>query len=178
LKLIPRNDHRGYRDICIIITLYGTLLRISELLDLPLSNVDFNSGQIKVVGKGERERSVFLSPKAYKALYKYYSHWRPKVSSEYFFVHNDGRKLTRFYFEHRMQGYVRKASITRVCTPHILRYSGAIQLLRNGCDPYTLQKILGHSTMDMTRRYLKIAESDVEKQLKSYSPAELLDIRF
>ena len=76
-----------------------------------------------------------------------------------------------------MQRYVSKANISKVCTPHTLRYSGAIQLLRNGCDPYTLQKILGHSTMDMTRRYLKIANSDVEKQMKSYSPAEQLDIR-
>jgi len=177
LKVIPHNDHRGYRDSSIIVALYGTLLRISELLDLQLPNVDFSSGQIKVVGKGERERSVFMSPKAYKALFKYYSYWRPKISSEYFFVHDDGRKLTRFYFEHRMQGYMRNTNITKVCTPHILRYSGAIQLLRNGCDPYTLQKVLGHSTMDMTRRYLKIADSDVEKQLKSHSPAEQLDIK-
>jgi len=118
-----------------------------------------------------------MSPKAYKVLYKYYSHWRPKVASSYFFIHEDGRKLTRSYFEHRMQAYVHKANISKACTPHVLRYSGAIQMLRDGCDPYTLQKILGHSTMDMTRRYLKIANSDVEKQMKSFSPAEQLDIR-
>jgi integrase/recombinase XerD len=177
LKIIPRNNHKGYRDSSIIIALYGTLLRINELLELPVSNVDFSSGQIKVTGKGDRERSIFLSPKAYKALYKYYSHWRPEVSSNYLFVHEDGRKLDRFYFSHRMQVYVRKANISKPCTPHLLRYSGSIQMLRSGCDPYTLQKILGHTTMDMTRRYLKIANSDVEKQMKSYSPAERLDIR-
>ncbi len=177
LKVIPRNDDKGYRDSSIIVTLYGTLLRISELLDLPLSNVDFSSGQIKVTGKGDRERSVFMSPKTYKPLFKYYSRWRPKTSSHYFFIHEDGRKLSRFYFEHRMQVYVRRANISKACTPHLLRYSGAIQMLRDGCDPYTLQKILGHSTMDMTRRYLKIANSDVERQMKSYSPAEQLDIR-
>jgi len=178
LKVIPRNKHQGYRDSSIIVALYGALLRISELLDLPLSNVDFSSGQIKVIGKGDRERSVFMSPKAYKPLFKYYSRWRPKISSHYFFIHEDGRKLSRFYFEHRMHVYTRKANISKTCTPHLLRYSGAIQMLRDGCDPYTLQKILGHSTMDMTRRYLKIANSDVERQMKSYSPAEQLDIRF
>jgi len=178
IKIIPQNTHQGYRDICIVVGLYGTILRVSELLDLPLSNVNFTNGQIKVLGKGAKERSAFMSPKVFKPLFKYYSKWRPKITSEYFFIHQDGRKLTRFYFEHRMQVYLRKANLTKPCTPHIFRYSGAIQMLRDGCDPYTLQKILGHSTMDMTRRYLKIADSDVEKSMKSLSPAEQLDIRF
>jgi len=178
LKVVPRNTHQGYRDSCVIITLYGTALRISELLDLPFSNVNFTNGQITVVGKGDKERSVFMSPKVYKALFKYYSRWRPKVTSEYLFIHEDGRKLTRFYFEHRMQAYVRKANLTKPCTPHILRYSGALALLRNGCDPYNLQQILGHTTMEMTRRYLKISNTDIEKNMKSFSPAEQVDIRF
>ena len=178
IKVIPRNNHKGYRDSCIIIALYGTLLRISELLDLPLSSVNFTNGQITVVGKGAIERSVFMSPKTYKALFKYYSRWRPKVTSEYLFIHEDGTKLTRFYFEHRMQVYVRKANLTKPCTPHVLRYSGALELLRSGCDPYTLQQILGHTTMEMTRRYLKIANTDIEKNMKTFSPAEQIDIRF
>jgi len=178
LKVIPRNTHKGYRDSSIILTLYGTVLRISELLDLPLYNVNFTSGQITVLGKGAKERSVFMSPKVYKALFKYYSKWRPKVSSDYFFIHEDGRKLTRFYFAHRMQVYVRKANLTKPCTAHLLRYAGAIDLLRSGCNQCTLQKILGHTTMEMTGRYLKIADSDVEKSLKSFSPAEQIDIRF
>jgi len=178
LKVIPRDNHRGYRDSCIIITLYGTTLRISELLDLPLSSVNFTNGQITVAGKGDKERSLFLSPKVYKALYKYYSKWRPNVSSDHFFIHDDGRKLTRFYFEHRIQVYVQRANLNKSCTPHILRYSGTIGLLRTGCDPYTLQQILGHTTMEMTRRYLKIANTDIEKSMKAFSPAEQIEIRF
>jgi integrase/recombinase XerD len=178
IKIIPQNTPQGYRDRCIIVCLYGTLLRISELLNLPLSNVNLTSGQITVVGKGDRERSVFLSPKVYKALFKYYSRWRPNTESSYFFVHEDGRKLNRFYFEHRMEAYTRKANLTKPCTPHVLRYSGTIELLRNGCDPYTLQQILGHTSMEMTRRYLKIANSDIERSLKSFSPAERLNIKF
>ena len=178
IKVIPQNTHQGYRDMSIVVGLYGTVLRISELLDLPLSDVNFTNGQIKVLGKGARERSVYMSPKVYKPLFKYYSRWRPKVESNYFFIHKDGSKLTRFYLEHRMQVYVRKANLTKSCTPHILRYSGAIDMLRGGYDQYTLQKILGHTTSEMTRRYLKIADSDIEKSMKSFSPAEQLDIRF
>ena len=100
------------------------------------------------------------------------------MESNYFFIHEDGSKLTRFYFEHRMQVYVRRANLSKACSPHILRYSGAIDMLRGGYDQYTLQKILGHTTSEMTRRYLKISDSDVEKTMKLFSPAEQLDIRF
>ena len=178
IKVIPRDTHKGYRDRSIILALYGTLLRISELLDLIVTNINFTSGQIIVLGKGGRERSVFMSPRVFKALFKYYSKWRPKVISQYFFVHDDGRKLTRFYFEHRMQVYMLKANLSNPCTPHILRYSSAIGTLRNGCDPYNLQQILGHSTMEMTRRYLKLANTDIERNMKSFSPAEQIDVRF
>ncbi len=177
LKAIPKKQYTGYRDCCIITTLYGTGLRISEITDLDKDNFDFDSGQIKVIGKGKRERAVFMSAKVFKALYKYKSQHRPDVPSKYFFVHQDGQPLTRFYFEHRMQVYVKKAGITKTCTPHILRYSFAIQFLRNGGDIFTLQKILGHRTLEMTRRYLKIATSDVEVKMKEYSPAEQLGVK-
>ena len=158
-------------------TLYGTALRISELLDLRLSNVNFHSGQIKVMGKGAKERSVYMSPSVFKALFKYHSKWRPKVTTDFFFIHEDGRRLTRFYIEHRMHEFIEKTNITKKCTPHILRYSFSIQFLRNGGDPFTLQKVLGHSTLDMTRRYVQIASSDIENKMKSFSPAEQVDIR-
>jgi len=177
LKDIPRQNHTGYRDCCIIITMYGTGLRISEVINLTQDNVNFNSGQITVMGKGKKERAVFMSAKVYKALFKYRSQRRPKVTSNYFFVHEDGRQITRFYFEHRMQVYVKQAGITTICTPHILRYSFAIQFIRNGGDPFTLQKILGHATLDMTRRYVQIANSDVEAKMKAFSPAEQLGVR-
>lgn len=140
-------------------------------------DVNFDTGQIKVMGKGKKERAVYMSASVYKALFKYRHRWRPEVTFNYFFVHEDGRPLSRFYFEHRMQGYVKKAGIATRCTPHILRYSFAIQFLRNGGDPFTLQKILGHATLDMTRGYVQIASSDIGEKMKSFSPAEQLDVR-
>ncbi|MFC1968805.1 tyrosine-type recombinase/integrase [Chloroflexota bacterium] len=177
LKTIPKHKCTGYRDACMIVTMYGTGLRISEVIDLKHDMVNFVSGQIKVIGKGKKERSVFMSASLFKALFKYHSQRRPKVDSQFFFLHEDGRPLTRFYFEHRMQAYVRKFGITTRCTPHVLRYSFAIQFLRNGSDPFTLQKILGHESSDMTGRYLRIANTDVEKNMKAFSPAEQLGIK-
>jgi len=178
LKFIPQHTYTGYRNGCIIMTLYGTGMRISEALDLSKDNVNFDSGQIKGVGKGKRERVVFMSSSLYKALFKYYSQRRPKTTSNYFFIHEDGRPLTRSYFEHRMHSFVEKSGMTKTCTPHILRYSFAIQFLRNGGDIFTLQNILGHKTLEMTRRYAKIATSDVEAKMKQYSPVEQLGVRF
>jgi len=77
LKVIPRQEYIGYRDCCVIIVMYGTGLRISEVVDLYKGNVNFDSGQIKVIGKGKRERSVFMSASVFKALYKYNSQRRP-----------------------------------------------------------------------------------------------------
>ena len=178
IKAIPLKDNRGYRDSSIIALLYGTGLRIGEVINLIQGNVNFDTGQIKVLGKGNKERSVFMSAKVFKALFKYQSQRRPKAVSKFFFIHRDGRPLSRFYFAHRMKTFVIKAGITTNCSPHTLRYSFAIQFLQNGGDERALQSILGHSTMEMTRHYAKIANSEVEKKMKEFSPAEQLDVNF
>ena len=178
LKCIPKVNPSGYRDFAIIITLYGTGLRISELLNLKIEDVDFDSGQIKVLGKGGKQRFVYGSAKVYKALFKYCHQWRPPIQSAQLFIHDDGRPLTRFYFAHRMQAYSRKAKIVGVrCSPHILRYSFAVDFLRSGGDVFTLQRILGHSTLEMTRHYAQLADSDVEERQKAFSPVEKLQIK-
>ena len=178
LKFMSRKSYRGFRDSCVILTLYGTAMRISEAFDLKTTDVDFNSGEIKVMGKGAKQRNLYMSPTLFKALYKYQSQWRPKVASEYFFVHESGGKLDRFYFEHRLKLYVKQSGITKRCTPHSFRYGCAIQLIRNGVDPFTVQAILGHATLEMTRHYVRLANSDVEKKMKSSSPAEQITIKF
>jgi len=175
LKVVPTKRPEGYRDYTIIITLYGTGLRIQELLDLRLSDVNLESGQIKVMGKGARERYVYMSPTVYKVIFRYLNRWRPKVHSDHLFVHDNGQPLSRYYVAHRMQRYGRKAGITGVrCSPHTLRYSFAVNYLRCGGDTFTLQRILGHSTLDMTRHYAEVANSDVERRMKAFSPIESL----
>jgi site-specific recombinase XerD len=178
LKVIRVKHHAGYRDYAIIITLYGTGLRSRELTGLKLDDLDFVSGQIRVMGKGGQQRSVFMSATVFKVLFKYLHNWRPNVNSEYFFVQENGQPLTRYYLAHRLQSYGKKARITGVrCSPHTFRHSFAVEYLRRGGDVFTLQRILGHSTLEMTRHYAEVADSDIEERQKAYSPAEKLQIK-
>jgi len=178
LEAIGKKDSRSYREQAIVVTLYGTGLRISELLQLRLGDLNFDSGQIKVMGKGDKERTVFMSPTVFKVLLKYVHRWRPKATTDYVFIHNNGQLLSRFYFTHRLQAYARKAGISGMkCSPHVFRHSFAVEYLRNGADIFTLQRILGHSTLEMTRHYAEISDSDVEIKQKTFSPAENLRLR-
>lgn len=178
LSAVPRNNHGGYRDYAVILLLYSTGPRISEALELKYQNVDFNSGNIKILGKGARERMLAMPPTLYKAMHKFAQKWRPQQASDYFFVTDDGRQLSRFTFEHKIHAYGEAAGITGVhCRPHVLRYTFAIEFLRNGGDIFSLQKILGHSTLEMTRRYARLADRDVEGKLKTFSPVEKLRLR-
>ena len=140
--------------------------------------MDFDTGQFKVLGKGAKERILFMPPTVYKSMFKYRRRWRPKVASEYFFVTDDGKQLSRFNLEHRIHDYGQKAGIAGVqCSPHILRHSFAIEFLRDGGDIYSLQKILGHATLEMTRHYARLADRDVEAKLRTFSPVEKLRLR-
>ena len=178
LKVIPIKHHAGYREYAIVIALYGTGLRSGELTGLKLDDLDFASGQIRVTGKGGKQRSVYMSATVFKVLFKYLHNWRPKVKSEYFFIQENGQPLTRYYMAHRLQAYGKKAKISGVrCSPHTLRHSFAVGYLRSGGDVFTLQRILGHSTLEMTRHYAEVADSDVEERQKACSPAEKLQIK-
>jgi len=178
LNAIPRKDPAGYRDYTIVIILYGTGMRVGELLGLRLGDINTESGQIRIMGKGAKERFVYMSPAVHRVLLKYLLQWRPKVGSDLLLVHGDGRSLTRFYVAARIRGWAGKAGITdpRV-TPHVFRHTFAVEYLRNGGDTFTLQRILGHTTLDMTRHYAEVSNSDVEVKQKRFSPAEKLSLR-
>ncbi|MFC2019301.1 tyrosine-type recombinase/integrase [Chloroflexota bacterium] len=178
LRVICRSSYTGYRDRALIIALFGTGLRISELLNVRMGDLNFDTGQIRVLGKGARERVVFMSASVFKVLIKYSLQWRPQDGSDFFFVNKQGCRLSRFDIAHRVRRYGQTAGIQGVrCSPHTLRSSFAVQYLRNGGDTFTLQRILGHSSLEMTRHYAEVSSSDVEAKLKAHSPAENLRIK-
>ncbi len=174
LKAIPNDVKNKQPDQSIILTLYGTGARVGEVIAIPLDNINFESGQITVTGKGGNQRALFMSPVLFKILFRYRHRIRPKVDSAFFFLMTSGRPVSRYYIEHKIHQYAIQAKIGRRVYPHLLRFSFAIQFLRNGGDPFTLQGILGHASLEMTKHYVRMANTDIEKSMKKYSPVEQL----
>lgn len=163
----------GQRSRAIILILLDTGLRASELIGLKISDVDVRGGRIKVMGKGDKERSVPFGPRTGQALWKYLASRGEVRPEDPLFVTTNGRQMGRNELAHRMAMIGQRAGVSN-CHPHRFRHTFAIMYLRNGGDPYTLQEILGHSTMEMVRRYLALSQIDLDAAHRRASPVENL----
>ena len=175
---IPTKGFVGMRDRALVLALMGMGARITEVTSLKIPDVDFETGQIRVLGKGQKERRLFMSPNVFKAMHKYWLKERQPVEGEYFFTHKNGRPLDRWYVNHQFHKYSKQAGLRdRSVSPHKLRHTYATEFLRDGGDVFTLQKVLGHSTLDMSRHYAQIANDDVERSMRAHSPVERLKLK-
>ena len=123
------------------------------------------------MGKGAKERSVPFSPRTAQALWRYLSTRPDAENSEPLFSTHHKRKIDQTQLAKSLKALGAKAGVHNV-HPHRFRHTFAIQYLRNGGDPYTLQKLLGHSTLDMVKRYLSLAQIDIDKAHKRASPVD------
>ncbi|MDM8000825.1 MAG: tyrosine-type recombinase/integrase [Dehalococcoidia bacterium] len=163
----------GFRDYTIMLTFVDTGIRVGELVKLAESDVDLESGFLKVIGKTRRERLVPFGKRLTKALLKYQNRHRPDpLGNDHFFLTLEGRPLNENRVERIVRGYGVKAGI-RVW-PHLLRHTFALLYIRNGGDPVTLQKILGHRTLAMTIRYLNMIGADLKAAHDRFSPGDRL----
>ncbi|WP_338447756.1 tyrosine-type recombinase/integrase [Niallia oryzisoli] len=163
----------GFRDKVMIYVLLDTMVRISELLNMKRSNVDLKSGFIKLEPhetKTKRSRSVPISTKTIKLLEEYMKE-SEDFGSEYLFVTYDGRDILSNTWRRRLTELGEMAGISnKRVSPHTFRHTGALFYIMNGGDPFSLQKILGHSDMSMVRKYIQMTDSDVKRQHNSFSP--------
>lgn len=157
------------RDRAVIMVLLDTGLRAGELCALKIGDAHLASGRLSIHGKGGKSRQVFLGAHSRPALWRYLQE-RPDDPAAPLFVAN-GRPLTRSALYKRLIVIGRSVNIPE-CRPHRFRYTFAIQYLRNGGDIFTLQALLGHSSMKMVSYYLKLASADVEQAHKRASPVD------
>lgn len=153
-------------------------VRLSELINLRISQIDFAVGQFKVFGKGGKERIVPMGVAARRVIIRYKDPIRPQPvnpNEDRIFLTMAGQPISKDSVEELIQRLACKANIPRL-HPHLLRHSFAVRYLINGGDVFTLQKILGHSTLDMTRRYVTLANSDVKDKHRQYSPIDNLGL--
>ena len=171
----------GYRNYTIILTLLDTAIRCSELTSLKLADVNLESRLLKVWGKGSKERLAPIGAKVQKALWKYLARYRPEPATSRYdqvFLTRDGRPLTKDRVEAIVERYGKKAGITGVrLSPHTFRHTMAVTFLRNGGDVFSLQRILGHSQLEVLRGYVNLAQSDISRVHQRNSPADNLDFK-
>lgn len=162
------------RDKAIFELLYSCGLRISEAVELTLSDMDFTNGFIKVRGKGNKERLVPIGREAVRLLKKYISDSRPvilgKRSSEYVFISKKGSMLNRKSVWRLLKGYVDRTEIRKNITPHTLRHSFATHMLENGADLRSVQELLGHMDISTTQVYTHLARKELQKIHKKFHP--------
>ena len=163
LGVLDTRTAEGYRDYTIILTLLDTGLRVSELCGLKLDNLWLEDGVLKVLGKGNKERLIPVGKQAQRLLWHYINRCRPEPfvpNGDLLFLTREGKPLTKDRVEKIMTYYGGKAGLKGVrCSPHTLRHSAAVRFLRNGGDVFSLQRILGHASLEMTRRYCELADT-------------------
>ncbi|HOJ86895.1 MAG: tyrosine recombinase [Elusimicrobiales bacterium] len=178
-KLIEENEpskvlskdpdyHFAFRDYAILMLLYSSGLRRSELVSLNYGDVDFISGFVRVYGKGRKERIVPVGENALKAL-KNYADTRADISSSSpLFVNKNGKRITDTAVFLILKKMAKRAKFTRKIKPHMLRHSFATHLLNNGCDIRGVSEMLGHSSLATTQIYTHLS---VEKLKEVYNKA-------
>ena len=158
-------DMKGYRDKAMLELLYATGIRVTELIDLNIDDVNLSAGVIRCRGK-DKERFIPMYPKAVKALADYITIVRPQMiampDEQSLFVNVSGERMSRQGFWKIIKHYQKKAKITKDITPHTLRHSFAAHLLENGADIHAIQEMLGHADISSTQVYSQL----IKKQLK------------
>lgn len=161
----------GYRDKTMLEVLYATGMRVSELVNVPLKNVDLKMEYVIVMGKGSKERMLPLGRTALHYLEHYISVVRPQLlhgkpdSSKALFVTGWGGPMTRERFYEIIVAYGQSAGLSKKVTPHMLRHSFATHLLNNGTDLRVVQELLGHADISTTQIYTHL---DIERLREVY----------
>jgi integrase/recombinase XerD len=177
LRLIETASEKnpsGLRDRAILETLYATGIRVTELANLNLWDVDTEEKMLRVVlGKGRKDRNVPLTTTAAEAIAVYLEKGRPKLvssSKPYLFLADKGDRLQRAVLSRIVQKYAKKVGIEKRVTCHTFRHSVATHLLRGRADIRHIQMLLGHESLQTTQRYTRVEISDLKRVIERAHP--------
>lgn len=159
-----------YRNIAMLETLYATGVRVSELCNIKLSDINYDDCTIKIFGKGKKERIVPINESSYNALIDYINNYRPFLlkskTSEFVFINNFGNPISRVGFFKILKKLCSDAGIQKDVSPHTLRHSFATHLLNNGANLRVIQQLLGHSNITTTQIYSHLSNESLKNDYK------------
>lgn len=165
----------GARDRCILELLYAAGLRVSELCQLEISNLDMQTGLVRARGKGSKERIVPIHNFMQELLLTYMAKWRSQFQpqSEKLFLNRSGRALSRQYIWKMVKKYALQCGLKKDISPHTFRHSFATHLLERGADLRSVQILLGHAQISATEIYTHIRESRLMAIHQKYHPRNM-----
>lgn len=176
LDSIPSSSYLELRDKAMFELLYACGMRVSEIVDLKLADIDFDEGLIRFIGKGNKERITPIGDSAKDYLGKYIRAARYNLErerkSENVFLNRNGQKLTRQGFWKILKKYAGKANVSKNLYPHLFRHSYATHMLERGADLRIVQELLGHSSISTTQIYTNINKKHVKETYFKYHPRD------
>lgn len=171
IKLI---DNYSYRNKAMLELMYATGLRVSELVNLKVYDVNLEEAIVKTMGKGSKERIIPIGDYALSALKTYINEYRSSLFkrevNDYLFLNNHGKPMTRQGFFKIIKKLASEQGITKEFSPHTLRHSFATHLLSHGADLRIIQELLGHSDVSTTQIYTHVSNEELEDTFKKYHP--------
>jgi len=161
-----------YRNKAMLELMYSSGLRVSELINLELSDIDLNNNYVRCFGKGSKERIVPVGEYSSKYLSIYINEYRDSMKKGYYtekiFLNNHGKEMTRQGFFKIIKRIAKDKDINKNITPHMLRHSFATHLLNNGADLRTIQEMLGHSSISTTQIYTNVTNDILKENYDLY----------
>ena len=160
--VIDTSDLLGLRNRLIMELLYATGIRVSELVNIKIKDIDTSNRSIVVTGKGDKTRIVFFNEITKKCIEKYVKESNETRKSDYLIINNNGRQITTRGIRLIMNKVIKETSIIKNVHPHILRHTFATHLLNNGCDLLTVQELLGHASISTTGIYTHVTTEHIK----------------
>ena len=174
LEQIDFSKMSGERDKTVIMLMYGSGLRVSELTELTINDLFLDDGFIKVRGKGNKERLVPIGNKTIKQLDYYYERYRNHIAvkspKNYVILNQRGNKISRVSIFTMIKDLASRASINKSISPHTLRHSFATVLVEAGADLRAVQQMLGHESITTTEIYTHLDKSYLKSVIEQYHP--------
>jgi len=175
ISAIDLSEPQGERNRTILETLYSCGLRVSELINLKISNLFFDEGFIQVIGKGNKQRFVPINIHTQKFILLYINNIRTHITiskgfEDYVFLNRRGKNLTRVMIFTIIKNLTVKAGIKKKISPHTFRHSFATHLLERGADLRAIQQMLGHESITTTEIYMHLDKSFLKQVMNSYHP--------
>lgn len=168
------NNSFDYRNKAMLELMYATGLRVSEIINLTLNNIDLDNKVVRCFGKGNKERMVPFGDVCKSYLEIYINNYRSSLLKKYvtdsLFLNNHGKKMTRQGFELIVNEITKKQKLNRKITPHMLRHSFATHLLNNGADLRSIQIMLGHDNLSTTQIYTNVSNQILKENYDLYHP--------